>query len=134
MGDLAKFANTNNTFLKFDENNTLSGVYKGYTFEADPFVKEKTRVCYSFICPDGKVRTFGSASARLARAMDKVAVGDHIKIVRSGAGFQTDFAVTKLDLMAAAKEAQEETTEDKIMAEVAEEHIADTIDESDVPF
>jgi hypothetical protein len=93
MGLGREFQKRNSAFLKFDEEGVIEGIFEGMKcLIKDNFGEEREVMRYKI---NGK--TFDSISGKLAVLMDDVRIGEHIRIVRSGTGKDTEYDVIKLD-------------------------------------
>lgn len=82
-------------FVSFDESNEpITGVYIGFEFVEDNFNPGKQKVNY-LLEIENEQKALSSASKRLARAFigAKPAIGNFIKITRTGEGFDTQYKV-----------------------------------------
>lgn len=86
-------------YLKFDETNTIEGVYLGCRMEDDPFNPGQVRMVYEFEI-DQQPKVLNSGSNRLAKAFLKAdpKLGQFIRVIRVGEGFNTNYKVDVSDL------------------------------------
>ncbi len=100
MGDeLNKFieaADAKSKFIRFEDGKEVIGVYQGAKVIPDNFNKEEQTVEYSLGIGDVK-KTFTSKSVRLARLLNNIELGQKIKLVKTGTGFDTKWYVKNLN-------------------------------------
>ena len=89
MGIGRDYQKKTSQFISFDEDGCITGIFEGMKeVTKDSFGKEKEVMRYKI---DGK--TFDSVSGKLAVQMDDVKVGQKVKIIRTGEGMETTYAV-----------------------------------------
>ena len=90
MGIGKDFAKRNSTFIKFDEDGVIEGIFGGMkSIVKETFGEEKEVMRYKI---DDK--TFDSQSVRLAELMDTIPVGSRIKITKTGQSMDTKYEVS----------------------------------------
>lgn len=85
MGALSKWAKDNSPFLKLEEGESVTGPYGGF--------KESSYLGKALIEYTIGDKILSSSSGKLAMRMDNIKVGDEIKIIRFGAGMNTNYEV-----------------------------------------
>lgn len=92
MGVGKEFAKRNSSFIKFDEQGKIEGVFNGMKpVIKDTFGEEKEVMRYKI---DDK--TFDSQSVKLAELMDGVELGKRVVITKTGEGMETKYEVSVL--------------------------------------
>lgn len=108
----------NDNFLKFSETiKEIEGTYRGAKEEPDPFSKtEGKRIVYSIQGKDQVTRVLNSVSKRLAKAFVEagVTIGDQIRIMRFGSGYDTNYGVTIIAKKATTATQEEAPTADEV--------------------
>ena len=100
MGIGKDFAKRNSTFIKFDEDGIIEGIFGGMkSIVKETFGEEKEVMRYKI---DDK--TFDSQSVRLAELMDVVPVGSKIKITKTGQSMDTKYEVEVIGAQSKAGE------------------------------
>lgn len=95
--DLDDYIKSNSKFLKIPENGSVEVIYKGHEIVADRFNPGNNTVSYMFQYPgQTKMIPWNKASTVVAASMQKVAVGDRVKITRTGQGFATKYQIDVL--------------------------------------
>ena len=103
MGIGKDFAKRNSSFIKFDEDGVIEGVFNGMkSIVKETFGEEKEVMRYKI---DDK--TFDSQSVRLAELMDTIPVGSKIKITKTGQSMDTKYEV---EVIGAQSKAGEESS------------------------
>lgn len=95
MNDFDKFIGDNNKYLKFNDQNELSGTFVSAFIEEDPFMPGTKRMAYVLMSEGNEEKTLNSKSKRLAKEFVKKGIksGDNIKIMRIGQGFDTNYRI-----------------------------------------
>ena len=100
MGIGKDFAKRNSTFIKFDEDGVIEGIFGGMkSIVKETFGEEKEVMRYKI---DDK--TFDSQSVRLAELMDTIPVGSKIKITKTGQSMDTKYEVEVISAQSKAGE------------------------------
>jgi hypothetical protein len=95
MKSLSEYTKENSKWVKVEEGKSYVGIFKGYTFfnkDNNGEIVEVVRYSIEDI-KDGKIRSLDSASASLATQMDKIKIGETIKLFKNGKGFDTKWNV-----------------------------------------
>jgi len=101
MGIGKDFAKRNSSFVKFDEDGIIEGIFGGMkSIVKETFGEEKEVMRYKI---DDK--TFDSQSVRLAELMDAIPVGSKIKVTKTGQSMDTKYEV---EIIGAQSKAGEE--------------------------
>lgn len=107
---LSDFSKELSNYISLGDGESYTGIYKGFKFiekEMQGETKEYAR--YLLEDPtDRKVRNLDSRSGRLAKLMEKVAVGQEITISRTGEGFDTKYTVKTSEGVLLGEEPEEE--------------------------
>jgi len=100
MGIGKDFAKRNSSFIKFDEDGVIEGIFRGMkSIVKETFGEEKEVMRYKI---DDK--TFDSQSVRLAELMDTVPMGSRIKITKTGQSMDTKYEVEVVGAQPKAEE------------------------------
>ena len=97
MSDLDSFvaeADKRSPFLSLQDGIPVEGIYKGAKLVDNTF-QEGTKIMQYGLEIDGVIKTFKSASVKLARLMKGIVVGDTIEVVKTGTSFKTQWYITK---------------------------------------
>jgi hypothetical protein len=100
MGVGKDFAKRNSSFIKFDEDGVVEGVFNGMkAIIKETFGEEKEIMRYKI---DDK--SFDSQSVKLAELMDAVPVGSKVKITKTGQSMDTKYEVEVIGAQSKAGE------------------------------
>lgn len=89
MGIGKDFAKRNSSFIRFDEDGVIEGIFGGMkSVLKEVFGEEKEVMRYKI---DDK--TFDSQSVKLAELMDSIPVGSKVRITKTGQGMDTKYEV-----------------------------------------
>lgn len=105
MGDLKEWVKKNSPYIKLEEGDSFTGIYKGYkesAYRGSPLIE------YAI---DDKV--LGSSSNKLAMRMDGIKPGAKIKIIRFGTGPETNYEVEVLSDAQKTEWEKEDETQQK---------------------
>lgn len=93
--DIDTFLRDNMKFLKIENGETVTLVYKGYSVVPDKFNDGKEVISYLFSFPNSdKTISWNKGSMVVAREMRKIPVGETIQIKRTGEGPKTTYDIT----------------------------------------
>ena len=95
MGDLKTWARENSPFIRLNDGDSETGIYKGWVKMQDTYNPGKEKIRYS-IEIDGKVKTFDNGSVSVAMQFDDAKEGDLIKITAHGTDMRKRYTVDVL--------------------------------------
>ena len=91
--NLSDYVKNNSKFLNIQDGESVELVYKGYSIVADKFNPGKETVSYLFQDENGKTIPWNKSSNRIATQMNKINVGESVKITRYGESFETKYKI-----------------------------------------
>ena len=95
MTDIDNFlaeADKNSPYIKFEDGEPVTGIYKGAKLVEDTFNKGEQTMEYTLEV-DKVSKTFKSRSVKLASQIKEHKDGDEIEVVKTGIGFDTNWYV-----------------------------------------
>lgn len=92
--DLNSYIKNNSKFLKIEDGQTVTMVYKGFSIIPDRFNAGNETVQYLFLDPTtNKTLPWSKSSTRVAAQMAKIPVGETVTISRLGEGTETVYRI-----------------------------------------
>ena len=88
MGELGDWANEQSKYIKLGDGESCTGIYKGFnksSYKGTPLIEYMINEA-----------TLSSSGASLARTMDRIRIGENIKITRFGLAVETKYKVEVL--------------------------------------
>lgn len=107
MGALNDWAKSKSNFLKLDENESVTVVYKGFKIVPSRFEQDQETVQYTMEV-EGEDKFLESKANNLARELDKIEIGTSIVLTKTGSGNKTRYSIAKL-----GEEKEKETEKEK---------------------
>ena len=95
MGDLKTWARENSPFIRLNDGDSETGIYKGWKEVADAYNPGKVKIRYS-IEIGGKIKTFDNGSSAVAMQFDTAKEGDLVKITAHGTDMRKRYTVDVL--------------------------------------
>lgn len=92
MGSLKQWARDNNPNLRFEDGETIIGIYKGYQIVPDAFNPGQEKVQYE-IEIDGKKKFWANKSGMIAMKFDQGRIGQEVSIMATGEGLKRRYTV-----------------------------------------
>lgn len=91
MGKLAEYAKNASQFIKLNDGESMTVIFKAFKIVPNKFDTEKDTVRYYFLVDNGKEKEWENGAAYVAEFFDNVKEGEPVKITRKGEGNKTKY-------------------------------------------